>query len=133
MNIVPRNVSYPEGWPSRSGTGGYAFDLDAGQRYVRTRHSASTGRNIPVWYNLVVGFANGWRRGRDAPFSPNGPFPFPQTIAGVHPLLPMLDAQVYALMLGKRISGPWLGDVRAGGIPWESSIDGTRPAGRKRA
>lgn len=133
MNIVPRNVSVPEGWPTRSGAGEYTFDLDPSQRFERTRHSASTGRNWPVWYNVTTGFTSGYRRGTDGPLMPNGPFPAPRVMSGLHPFLPMLDAQVYALMLGRRISGPWLGDVRAGGVPWEFSVDGTRPLGRKRA
>lgn len=133
MNIVPRNVSAPEGWPTRADTGGYSWDLDASQRFTRTRHNASTGRNVHPWYNVTTGYTAGYRRGTDGPLAPNDPAPVPRLMSGVHPLLPLMDAQVYALMLGRRISGPWLGDVRAGGIPWESSIDGTRPFGRKRA
>lgn len=131
MVINPRNVSVPQGWGSRAGTGGYAFDLDPSQRFVRSRHNASTGRNIMAWYNLTTGFRHGYRVGTDAPLSPQGPYPRPILMGGVHPLLPLMDAQVYAMMLGRRISGPWLGDVRAGGVPWETSIDMTRSMGRK--
>lgn len=133
MAIVPRNVSVPEGWPTRIGAGGYGPDLDPSQRFVRTRHNASTRRNVMAWYNVTTGFMNGWRRGTDGPLHPQGPFPIPRLMSGVHPLLPLLDAQVYALMLGRRINGPWLGDVRAGGVPWETAVDSTRPFGRKNA
>lgn len=98
--IVLVNSSYPAAWPTRSHCDRYPFDLDASQRF--TRFAQQINRYPQVLVNVV---------------SPM------RLIRGLPPILPLIENWAYAqaYLKGNIQRGPWVQDIRTGGIPWATS------------
>lgn len=99
--VILINSSYPAAWPTRAHCDSYPFDLDASQRF--TRFAQYLNRYPQVLVNVV---------------SPQ------RLIRGVEPIQPLIENLAYAkaYIKGNLQRGPWVEDVRAGGIPWISSF-----------
>lgn len=132
------------GWPTNRG--GAVPDLDPSQRFVRGEPSLAGGgvqdvffgfrRRVPpwtYWYDVNTAYHDGLRPGYDGPLVPlGGPYPPRVLREGINGFLPLLDPQVYAQMLSRKISGPWIREKRWGGVPFETAFDSLRPIGVKR-
>lgn len=141
---VWRNAVGLHGWPV--GGRGPVADLDYAQRYIRGESSLAGGgvadvlfgprRRVPpwtYWYDVNTAFHMGLRPGYDGPTVPlGGPYPPRILREGINGFLPLMDPAVYAQMLSRKISGPWVRDQRWGGVPFETAFDSLRPIGVKR-
>lgn len=103
QGLVFRNRAVPAAWPTRSRCDRYPYDFDASQRFTR----------VPLFFNTP---SQAVTRNIVAPLG---------RLIGVHPFLPLIDNAAYAAryMQGRASPGPWVAEIRVGGIPFESAFN----------
>lgn len=115
MNVVVVNRAVPVPWPSRGRVDNYPWDYDPSRRFTRLK----TGLDY-------------WPQPSRSVSSPLGWLGSPQIFGrglGITAFLPLIENAAFAIsyMRGQVRPGPWtVGGTainRAGGVPWQTSLN----------